>query len=47
MKKGKKKSLSAFSILMIVLAAVCLITLLANGQAIDSDIIKSLETSSF
>ena len=47
MKKGKKKSLSAFSILMIVLAAVCLITLLANGQAIDSDIIKSLDPGKY
>lgn len=43
MKKGKKKSLSAFSILMIVLAVVCIVTLLASGQAIDSDIIKSLD----
>ena len=47
MKKGKKKSLSAFSILMIVLAAVCLITLLASGQAIDSDIIKSLDPGKY
>ncbi|MFQ9997568.1 MAG: YfcC family protein [Anaerococcus obesiensis] len=32
---------------MIVLAAVCLITLLASGQAIDSDIIKSLDPGKY
>lgn len=41
--KKKKKSLSAFSILMIVLAVVCVITWFTKGKAIDSEIIKSLD----
>lgn len=41
--KKKKKSLSAFSILMIVLAVVCVITWMTKGKPIDSDIIKSLD----
>ncbi|MDU4715091.1 MAG: YfcC family protein, partial [Anaerococcus sp.] len=47
MKKEKKKSLSAFSILMIVLAAVCLITFITSGKPIDSDIIKSLDPTKY
>lgn len=45
--KKKKRSLSAFSILMIVLAVVCLITVLTNGKPIDSDIIKSLDPKKY
>lgn len=36
--KKKKSSLSAFSILMIVMAIVCLVSVLLNGQAIDPSI---------
>jgi len=41
--KKKKNSLSAFSILMIVLAVVCLVSIIFKGSAISSNIIKSLD----
>lgn len=45
--KKKKRSLSAFSILMIVLAVVCLFSLFLNGSPISSSIIESLDPEKY
>lgn len=45
--KKKKNSLSAFSILMIVLAVVCLISLLLNGSVINPNIIETLDPETY
>lgn len=40
--KAKKQSLTAFSILFIILAVLCIISVLLNGQPISNDIISGL-----
>ncbi|MFM1514856.1 YfcC family protein [Helcococcus ovis] len=47
MTQKKKNSLSAFSILMIVLAIVCIVTIFFNGKPINSEIIKSLDPKKY
>lgn len=46
-KTKKRSSLSAFSILMIVLAVICLISIFLNGSPINSELIKSLNPSKY
>lgn len=41
--KAKKQSLTAFSILFIILAVLCIISVLLNGQPISKDIITGLD----
>ncbi|MDY6062489.1 MAG: YfcC family protein [Erysipelotrichaceae bacterium] len=43
MTKKKKTSLTAFSVLMIILAVVCIVSVFLNGTPISNDIIKSLD----
>ena len=40
--KAKKQSLTAFTILFIILAVLCIISILLNGQPIGNDIIENL-----
>ncbi|WP_036728748.1 YfcC family protein [Peptoniphilus mikwangii] len=45
--KKKRKSLTAFSILLIVLAVVCLVSVALQGNVIDPEIIKPLDPGRF
>lgn len=47
MTQKKKNSLSAFSILMMVLAMVCIVTIFFDGKPINSEIIKSLDPQKY
>ena len=45
--KAKKQSLTAFSILFIILAVLCIISVLLNGQPISNDIISGLNPDKY
>ena len=45
--KAKKQSLTAFSILFIILAVLCIISVLLNGQPISNDIISGLNPEKY
>ncbi len=45
--KAKKKSLTAFSILFIILAVLCIISVLLNGQPISNDLIAGLNPDKY
>ena len=45
--KAKKQSLTAFTILFIILAVLCIISILLNGQPIGNDIIENLNPDKY
>ena len=45
--KAKKQSLTAFTILFIILAVLCIISVLLNGQPIGNDIIENLNPDKY
>mgnify|MGYP007124787795 CR=1 FL=1 len=45
--KAKKRSLTAFTILFIILAVLCIISVLLNGQPISNDLIAGLNPDKY